>query len=218
MKNKLKNENGYMMIEAVLVYPIIIIALTAFLYIVLLFGQRAQLMAAAENTMIYIQSFCMSAKGGDSIVMPDKEQTYSGGEYNVYSSWLQEMGGFAGIDSRFKSLTDEKVTDIYNYYLGTPLMGSADNIDVKFESKNYMIVKNINMEVTYTAKSPISFSYIGFGEFDDIKMTVDFEAPIQDAPETIRNFQFVDYVLHKSGLDDKIDELTEKVKGFFKKS
>ena len=218
MKNKLKNENGYMMIEAVLVYPIIIIALTAFLYIVLLFGQRAQLMAAAENTMIYIQSFCMSAKGGDSIVMPNEEQAYSNGEYNVYSNWISEMGGFAGMDKRFSSLTDEKVTDIYNYYLGTPLMGSADNIDVKFESKNYMIVKNINMKVTYTAKSPISFSYIGFGEFDDIKMTVEFQAPIQDAPETIRNFQFVDYVLHKSGLDDKIDELTEKVKGFFKKS
>ena len=54
--------------------------------------------------------------------------------------------------------------------------------------------------------------------FMTLKMTVDFEAPIQDAPETIRNFQFVDYVLHKSRLDDKIDELTEKVKGFFKKS
>lgn len=213
-----KNEKGYMVLEAVIVYPILVIALTAFLYIALLFGQRAQLMAAGENTIIYIQSFCMSAKGGDSITMPNEPAAASNGEYNVYSNWLQDAGGFAGIDKRFSSLTNEKVTDIFNYYLVTPLMGSKDDIKVECTTKNYMLVKSVSIDVTYTKKSPISFSYLGTDELDNINMTVSFDAPIQDPTETIRNLQFVDYVLHKSGLDKKIDELMDKVKGFFKKS
>ncbi|MGN0642444.1 MAG: TadE/TadG family type IV pilus assembly protein [Huintestinicola sp.] len=51
-----KNEKGYLMIEAAIVYPLIIIAVISVIYIGLLFVQKAVLQSAVEETLIYMKS------------------------------------------------------------------------------------------------------------------------------------------------------------------
>ena len=62
MKNKKLDNRGQLFIEAAIVYPLMMIILAVFLFVMLVAAQRMQFVAAAEQTMTYQDTWKQQSK------------------------------------------------------------------------------------------------------------------------------------------------------------
>lgn len=217
---KLKDdEQGQLMLEAAIVYPLVMVIFVFFLYLLLLCAQRAQVVSAAEQTMVYIKYICSGNYdiekydiSNSSMELPVIDEASN--LYIVYSRLFDTP------KSRFDKLNNNSdglnVNKIFNFYLKTPLLGNIDDdFTVKTEAHNYVLYTELDLEVSYSVKQVINFSFIGGEAMNHPKFTVKVKGIISDPTETIRNLQYVDYLLVRTGLDSKIAELIGEVKGWF---
>ena len=208
-----KDEKGQLMLEAAIIYPMLIIILVFLLYIILLCAQRAQIVSAAEQTMVYVKYICsgnydiQNYSMGKDMTLPSSEQ------YNVYANLFETP------NSRLEKLKNGKsglsVNDIFDHYNGTPLLGNIENIDVSIEGKNYVVYTQMDLTVTYTMKQFLNFSFIGGESMNKPTFTVKVSGVISDPTETIRNLQYVDYLLVETKMDQKISSIIDKIKSWF---
>ena len=107
------------------------------------------------------------------------------------------------------------MNDIFDHYNGTPLLGNIENIDVSIEGKNYVVYTQMDLTVTYTMKQFLNFSFIGGESMNKPTFTVKVSGVISDPTETIRNLQYVDYLLVETKMDQKISSIIDKIKSWF---
>lgn len=204
------------MIEAAIVYPLAIVILVFFLYILLLCAQKAQVTAAAENTMIYLKHVCSGNykldqydSSGNCGSIPDTKL------YNVYSKLFDTANSRVDKLNNPTDANSLSVEKIFKSYLGTPLLNNIDDMDIKVESHNYVLFTQVDLTVTYSMKQVLNFSLIGGESFNRPKFTVHVKGVISSPVETVRNLQFLDYVGERTGLTDKLGEIIGKVKDWF---
>lgn len=212
-----KDEKGYLMLEAAIVYPIWMIVIVFFLYVLLLAAQRAQMVSAAEQTLIYVKYVCSGnydlkkykvEEGMDELPVIEESAEL----YNVYARLFDTSA------ARAKDLKkDGQIDKIFKYYLKTPLLGNFDgDYTVDSEINNYIIFTELDLTVSYKMKQVINFSYIGGEAFNHPTFTINVKGVISDNTETIRTLQYVDYLLCDRGPLSKVGETIGNIVGSIK--
>lgn len=219
-----KSESGYLMIEAAFIFPIYMLIVLFLFYILLLTAQRAQVVSAAEQTMVYVKYVCsgnysLGAEFSDNKELYDPENGMkiptpgvndTGEIYNVYSTLFDTPA------SRARELNDNNgagIKKIFDYYLKTPLLGTIDgDFELKADVHNYVLFTQLDIDVSYKMKQFINFSYIGGEYFNHPTFTVHTEGVISDNTSTIRNLQYVDFLLYRFNLDSRGNNIVKGVK------
>lgn len=211
-----KNEKGQLMLEAALVYPMVMIVFVFFLYILLLFAQKAQVVSAAEQTMVYIKHVCSGNFNLDSIDPSNGLDTdnawesANAGLYNVY------VNMFKTPSSKVNELKSRgKIQEIFDYYMHGTLLSNTE-CTVEAEATNYVIFTQLELEVKCKRGFFLNFSFVGGEALNEPEFTVNLKGVISDNAETVRTLQYVDYLLYKTGLGDKIKDTIDKIKNFMK--
>ena len=95
----------------------------------------------------------------------------------------------------------------------TPLLGTIDgDFELKADIKNYILFTQLDIDVSYKMKQFINFSYIGGEDFNHPTFTVHTEGVISDNTSTIRNLQYVDFLLYRFDIDKKGNEIFNDIK------
>ena len=215
-KHLMRDESAYLFLEAALVYPFVMILFVVFLWLMLLCAQRAQAVSAAENTMVYVKVLVASGYDIDKFTkqldeghIPEMGDLVADPEqYNVYKALWD------GVGSRVDKLKkNDSVERIYKYYLKTTLISSPEP-EIEVNYKNYILFSELNLKVTYEYNVPINFAALGTSDFNKVKISVDLTGVIKDNPETIRNIQYIKYLMN-SKLAENIGNVVDKIANWF---
>ncbi len=212
-----KNERGYLMIEAAIVYPMLMVIVVFFLYILMLTAQRAQMISAAEQTMVYVKYVCAGHysvyDGGElNYSITDNLELPEPSLYNVYATLTDTPS------SRAKELNSgDGVKNIFNRYIKSPLLGNVDkNYNVHMDVHNYVLFTEIDLTVEYKLNKFLNFSFIGGEAFNEPTFKIELQGVVTDNTSNIRMMQYIDYFTEVSGIDKSIGEVKNKIKGWFK--
>lgn len=175
-----KNENGYAVVEATILLPIIIMVFSGLVLLSIYLPGKAQLQRATQ----YVATGIATARSDGSVAFDENGYSWTGGNEefdNVY----------AAIFSTDISAAQAKKVITENYKTG--ILANDENLHVECGVKNYIIYKEIYVTATKCIKSPVNLSFVGFPE--TINLTVTSTAVVQNGDEFVRNMDMaVDFL------------------------
>lgn len=208
----IKSENGIVPIfEATIVFPIMF-----FVIIFMFLMGNVYMSKSYVDAVVHKEAVKIAAKCAD----PNLEETLKNEKLN--NTKLKNMPYryiFQGqiknvINSSKKEIIRSIARNDFNSFF--PRMAPSmenDNIKIKFE--NNLI--NYDLSVTADYKITLPFRFI----FADDVMSFDYTAyanvPVTDSPELIRNVEMIIDYIQQTGLDKKVENVTNKIKGLFSK-
>ena len=207
----IKSENGIVPIfEATIVFPIMF-----FVIIFMFLMGNVYMSKSYVDAVVHKEAVKIAAKCAD----PNLEETLKNEKLN--NTKLKNMPYryiFQGqiknvINSSKKEIRSIARNDFNSFFLRMAPSMENDNIKIKFE--NNLI--NYDLSVTADYKITLPFRFI----FADNVMFFDYTAyanvPVTDSPELIRNVEMIIDYIQQTGLDKKVENVTNKIKGLFKR-
>lgn len=207
-----KNQDGYMIIEASIVFPVIILAVCAMLLASVYIYEKAALQASVETALTYYKnSMTDSCIGTDvSKYTVDDSSTRTG-------SSLTEFKNLTIFDLFGKSADKNEIIDQINKIYGFRTFRSGDtSIDVK--QGGILFDKYIEVRVQDKIHFPINLSFIGVDNSDityDIRVRENVSDPDQFILDISVVQEFVMFYVNRTDIPNKINDLKEKFKPFY---
>lgn len=232
IKQKLSKENGALIVEASIYFPIVLAIIFAILYVSLwkiedcaVYFAAQKVANSAANAIAhqnYEKLYGNDEKGNAILVTADTSVDFdwADSEYvpkeNVDSYYASEKNLY----KRVKINTDDyeeaaraliEATKFVPFTLGEE--------DVQVEIKTGLLRTVVIVETTIGFQTPGIMKYIGFEE--ELKFKSKGYQFVTEPVEFVRNtdlaFDLVDYLFERLGISDKIDEFTSKWKTIRKK-
>lgn len=207
----IKSENGIVPIfEATIVFPIMF-----FVIIFMFLMGNVYMSKSYVDAVVHKEAVKIAAKCAD----PNLEETLKNEKLN--NTKLKNMPYryiFQGqiknvINSSKKEIRNIAENDFNSFF---PRMAPSINC-IKIKFKNNLI--NYDLSVTADYKITLPFRFI-FAD-DVMLMSFDYTAyanvPVTDSPELIRNVEMIIDYIQQTGLDKKVENVTNKIKGLFKR-
>lgn len=209
----IKSENGIVPIfEATIVFPIMFFVIIFMFLMGNVYMSKSYVDAAVHKEAVKIAAKCAD---------PNLEETLNNKKLNntklknmPYRYIFQEQIKNV-INSSKKEIKRSIATIDFNSFFPrmAPSMENDNCIKIKF--KNNLI--NYDLSVTADYKITLPFKFI----FADDVMFFDYTAyanvPVTDSPELIRNVEMIIDYIQQTGLDKKVENVTNKIKGLFSK-
>lgn len=210
----IKSENGIVPIfEATIVFPIMF-----FVIIFMFLMGNVYMSKSYVDAVVHKEAVKIAAKCAD----PNLEETLNNNKLNntklknmpyryIFQGQINDV-----INSSKKEIRNIATNDFNSFFPGmAPSMKNDNCIKIKFE--NNLI--NYDLSVTADYKITLPFRFI-FADADDV-MYFDYTAyanvPVTDSPELIRNVEMIIDYIQQTGLDKKVENVTNKIKGLFSK-
>lgn len=207
----IKSENGIVPIfEATIVFPIMF-----FVIIFMFLMGNVYMSKSYVDAVVHKEAVKIAAKCAD----PNLEETLKNEKLNntklknmpyryIFQGQINDV-----INSSKKEIRSIATNDFNSFFPGMAPSMENDNIKIKFE--NNLI--NYDLSVTADYKITLPFRFI----FADDVMYFDYTAyanvPVTDSPELIRNVEMIIDYIQQTGLDKKVENVTNKIKGLFKR-
>lgn len=207
MKNKIQKENGYVIVEATVVYPIAVLIFFVIFYAAVFLFQRARLQAGLENALLYYKS----EKVDSYISMLDKigneEGAKTGNQIQI------EKSGFKNPYGDMLSLLIDTVTkeDKKDEEKIEKFLKASYNIDadVELDYKNLYFVKKIEAKATMKQSTGINIAWIGASNHVDI--VADAKLMVVDGDNFIGDADFVVDLISKTAVGEKLSDAVDKI-------
>ena len=210
----IKSENGIVPIfEATIVFPIMF-----FVIIFMFLMGNVYMSKSYVDAVVHKEAVKIAAKCAD----PNLEETLKNEKLNntklknmpyryIFQGQINDV-----INSSKKEIRSIATNDFNSFFPGmAPSMNNDNCIKIKFE--NNLI--NYDLSVTADYKITLPFRFI-FAD-DVMLMYFDYTAyanvPVTDSPELIRNVEMIIDYIQQTGLDKKVENVTNKIKGLFSK-
>lgn len=201
---KWKNEQGVMIIEATIVFPVVFFVIFFLIYFGNVFYIRSKVEAVTE---------IMAVKGAAYYTDPMLEEIADTGkaplkfkDIRPYRYWFKT----ASVENEILEELNQKLGNTgTGYFAG--MEPSSVIATAKYE--NHFFYDAFVVEVTYKIQFPIRF--IGSENPMILKLSAKSVAAATDTDEFIRNTDMILDYYDSSGLADKVKEVVEKVKDFF---
>lgn len=203
---KVQPEKGTIIVEAVMIFPLVILTVVMLLTIGNAYYQRSRVESIIETKVINDSAYCadgllrITADGGnlptdvkDAPEIAPYKYIFSGGTRNIVQSVQNEIA-------------DEVRSLDSGYFKGMEIK----NFILKLDYSNYFITQSVEANSTYEINIPISL----FGTKFKINCSSHIVVPLSDSPEFIRNVDMVIDYIERTKLDDNFKESIEKVKTF----
>lgn len=198
-----KDKNGYAVVEAAILFPIIIMIFASLVLLAIYLPSRAVLQRATQYAATAI-----ATERSDTWVSFDP----SGMRYG----WLNSRSELDNVyTSLFRSVLNngrrdeaDEARQIVSNVERQGFFKPAGSLDVEFGVVNYVLYKEVVVTATRTIPSPVDLSLIGFP--NEIPIRVTSTAVVQNGDEFVRNIDLaVDFVEY---LDERY-ELSEVFRG-----
>ena len=220
-KKILHNSDGFAVVEAAFVFPVMFMVFFALVMLSFYLPQRAMLQRATQ-----FAATAVATEMGDTWIYYDANN-YSYGRYSDYRALTHGKGGVyvTLFKSVFGSDNDaETIMRSLDEKENLPVISNGDLI-VECKLVNYVVYKEVVVTATRSIPVPVNFSIIGFPNAPKtIDLVVTSKAVVTNGDEFIRNVDLaVDFVYwagDKLGIDldgifSKISEAGSKISGFF---
>lgn len=200
-----KNTNAYAVVEATILFPIIMMIFAGLVLLAMYLPTRAVLQRATQYA-----ATALATEQSDTWLQFDEGDM----EYSWINSKSQLPNVYVAlIGSFFKGDTVEKAQTIVKKAENTGLVHRAGELTVECEIHNYVIYKEIMVTATRTLPMPVDLSFVKFPT--EIPITVTSTAVVQNGDEFVRNIDvaadFLTYLDEKYNLQfDKLSEYINK--------
>ncbi len=185
-----KNEDGSVIVEATILFPIMIMIFAGLVLLAMYLPGRAQLQRATQ----YVATGIATARSDSSVSFDENGYSWVGGNSefaNVYTAMFST------------DISSAEAKEIIVEYFDTGMIALGDGLSVECGVQNYIIYKEVYVTATKSIKSPVNLSFVGFPEV--INMTVTSTAVVQNGDEFVRNMDiavdFAKYLSEKTGID-----------------
>lgn len=205
-----EDTRGDAVVEATILFPIMIMIFAALVLLAMYLPQRTILQEAAQYTAI-----ALATENSDTYIAFDGQGRRTDKEIasSVYASTIDAMLG--------RNLhAQEKAYDIANYLAGNGMLKVPDAVSVDLEVTNYVIYQEIAVTLRQTIPLPVDLSFIGFPK--ELELVQEASAVVQNGDEFVRNIDIakdmmqwldnklgVSESLRKSGSLDKIGQVVQ---------
>jgi len=201
--NFIKDKRGDIVVEATILFPIMIMIFAALVLLAIYLPQRAILQEAAQ-----VAAIAIATERSDTWIAYDENAKYNRpvSLSNVYVEAVRNMF--------FSKSTDSiKVENIVRNYSDRGFLSVKDNINVEYRVLNYVIYQEVVVTVTQSIPMPVNLSFIGFPS--NIVMTQEARAVVQNGDEFVRNVDMakdmVVWLDNKLGISEGLKGALEKV-------
>lgn len=212
MYKMLKNQEGFVIVEATILLPFCFIIVFAIYYASIFMCQKANLQANLQTALVYYKNV-----ESDRYVEAKTNMSYTGGaetEGAVGSSYGKPYLLFP---YRFfgMSFSSSKYETFFRSICGHMFFDDSSNVILTSSCHNYVVYKTIEATATQTVKPAISFSMIGIP--DQLVISVRGEVVVNDADDLINNIDFVLDVLKDTPIGEKASQMVDKANDLYKK-
>lgn len=202
-KNFLKNSGGYAVVEATILFPIIMMIFAGIVLLALYLPTRAALQRATQYA-----ATALATEQSDTWLEFDAADM----EYE----WITQKNNLpnvyvALVSSFFKGNAAEKAEDIVQTMESNGITQTIGELTVTCEIHNFVIYKELVITATRTIPMPVDLSFVKFPT--EIPITVTSTAVVQNGDEFVRNIDiaadFISYLQEKYNLP--FDRLSEYI-------
>ena len=214
MKNFFKDQRGaFLIVEAAIVYPVMLIMIMILLFYSMILTMKANMQSALETALIYYKIELTDTYVG---FMDDLENN------SVSATEYTRVVAPAGYSNIYKQLINEVASNpdtekfekmFFNNYrflnFSSGKKGSTFNssgIKVNLDSTtNFIIYRELNAAAEQTITLP--FIKGMFGINNELKLKANAKIVVNDSVSVMRITDVVDYVIIKTGFNEKLDSL-----------
>lgn len=214
MKNFFKDQRGaFLIVEAAIVYPVMLIMIMILLFYSMILTMKANMQSALETALIYYKRELTDTYVG---FMDDLENN------SVSATEYTRVVAPAGYSNIYKQLINEVASNpdtekfekmFFNNYrflnFSSGKKGSTFNssgIKVNLDSTtNFIIYRELNAAAEQTITLP--FIKGMFGINNELKLKANAKIVVNDSVSVMRITDVVDYVIIKTGFNEKLELL-----------
>ena len=202
-ENFWKNTGGYAVVEATILFPIIMMIFAGIVLLALYLPTRAALQRATQYA-----ATALATEQSDTWLAFDAADM----EYE----WITQKNNLpnvyvALVSSFFKGNSAEKAEDIVQTMESDGITQTVGDLTVSCEIHNFVVYKEIVITATRTIPMPVNLSFVKFPI--EIPITVTSTAVVQNGDEFVRNIDiaadFISYLQEKYNLP--FDRLSEYI-------
>ncbi len=209
----LRDTRGDAVVEATILFPIIIMIFAGLVLLSMYLPSRALLQQATQEAATAIAT----GKSDTWLYYNDRDMKYAWAATkkdlpNVYVSFIRGITGKGAND-------DALAKKIVEYYDEKSLVTLPGNLSVQYRLNNYVIYKEITVTATRSIPMPVKLTFVHFPE--TLEVTVSSTAVVQDGDEFVRSLDiavdFVNYLDEKyeiSKIFSSVKEAGQKIVGF----
>ena len=212
---KMKDENGLVIVEATIVFPVMFFVL----FFIIFIGNMYYEQAKVDDIVLRY-----SVKGAECVADPfqyDMELTNAvptdvdSLDIEPYRYILGSItdGSISNVEDKISQAVKDEINDSSLIFFSNSKANivSSDN-DKIATFKNYVVYSTFVVQVNYEIKFPIRF--LGDEHPTILHMSSRSEVPVSDSPEFIRNVDMVVDLLDGTSTGDTIKSIFEKINGF----
>lgn len=218
IKENIKNENGLVIVEAAIVFPVMFFVL----FFIIFIGNMYYEQAKVDNIVL-----TYATKGAQYVADPSLYSMDHGGNVPTDVNGLDiepyryiigsfTNGSIADIENKLSEQVKNEINNgglIFFSNSKTNVTGSDNSKIAKFNS--YIVYSTFVVQVNYEVKFPIRF--LGETSPTIAKLSSRAEVAVNDAPEFIRNVDMVVDLLDGTKAADTVKSIFDKINGFIKK-
>lgn len=203
LKKFIQETKGDAVVEATILFPIMIMIMAALVLLAIFLPVRATLQRATQ----YAATAIASEQSDTWLYYDENTMSYGwkekkGDLNNVYVALIKSIS--------FKS--DEKKAEIIVRNVEeSGISTRAGNLTVEFGVVNYIVYKEVVVTAKRTIPVPVDLSFIGFPK--EIPIVVTSTAVVQNGDEFVRNMDiavdFVEYIDGKYNISDAFKSVKE---------
>lgn len=210
IRKKIKSENGALIVEASIVFPVMFFVIFFLIYVGNAYTQKCRIEEMVTRSVLEGAAHCADP------MLSSIEAGVIPGFHDVN---LQPYRYIFGGMGDTKAAVEQQIEDnLIHMDSGFFTQMQPKDVDVTVSFKNVFIYATFAADVDYKIKIP--FRLLGMSDFMYMKFTSHTEVPVSDVPEFIRNVDLVeDYVERATGnsFSESLDNLVEKVTDWFQK-
>lgn len=206
MRKILKDNSGVVIVEATIVFPVMLFAILMLLYMGNVYYQQAKLNAIVDVAAVKGAAYCAD---------PMLDDIESKGSVPTKYNDIQPYRYLFSV-SDVESKMQKYVKDQYGS-AGDGFFGSMAPVSISSSAKfnNSVIMYSFTVEATYDIKVP--FRFMGTEAPTILSLSAKATAPVNDNGEFINNIDMALDYYESSGLSEKVSSAMDKIKGAFDK-
>ena len=198
LKNFIDDTRGDgLVIEATIIFPIIIMFLAAVVLLSFYLPQRALMQEAAQFAAVAV-----ATDRSDSWITFDSHGNRAPRPASLESVYIAAFRGASWMHNRWNSEVEEMIINHLSSGIG---VGPSGDLTVDLAIRNFLVYKSVTVRVTQVIEPPLNFAMIGFATEGLFTQRVEARAIVSNGDEFVRNVRIaidlMDWVRNRFGED-----------------
>ncbi len=206
MIEKENTEQGTVIMEAVMIFPLVILTVVMLLTVGNAYYQQSRVEAIIQTEVINGTAYCTDSLLRYMLDNGSVPESIKDAPDNTPYQYLFS-GETKNLVEGVRTEINRKIEKLDSgYFRGMEVR----NLNLTLDYSNYFVAQTVKANATYEINIPISL----FGTRFKVNSSSHVEVPVSDCPEFIRNVDMIIDYVERTKLDDKFKEMIEKVKTF----